>query len=51
MSSEPDYDQKDEQAGKKPKSAVDLLMSDDYWRGDLDIPARGQLRHRPLPEF
>jgi hypothetical protein len=32
-------------------SPVDILLSDDYFRGEIDIPPRGQLRRRPLPEF
>jgi hypothetical protein len=32
-------------------SPVALLLSDDYFRGEIDIPPRGKHRHRPLPDF
>lgn len=38
-------------AATKPKTLKDLLLSDEYYRGDLNIPPRGQLRHREPPEF
>jgi prevent-host-death family protein len=31
---------------KKPKSLKELLLSDDYFRGEMDIPRRGGLRRR-----
>ncbi len=36
---------------KKAKTLKDLLLSDEYFRGEMDIPPRGQLRHREPPEF
>jgi len=32
-------------------SAYDLLVSDRYFRGDMNIPPRGQFRMRPPPDF
>lgn len=29
----------------------ELLLSDDYYRGEMDIPPRGQHKHRPSPDF
>lgn len=36
-------------ASAKP-TLKELLLSDEY-RFDLDLPSRGQLKHRPIPEF
>ncbi len=36
---------------QKPRSLKELLLSDDYYRGELNIPERGKLRHRAPPEF
>lgn len=38
------------QAGKRP-SAYDLLLSNKYFRGEMDIPPRGQHKNRKPPEF
>ena len=38
------------QAGKKP-TLKELLLSDDYFRGEMDIPPRGMMKHRKPPEF
>jgi antitoxin Phd len=38
------------QAGKKP-TLKELLLSDEYFRGEMDIPPRGMIKHRKPPEF
>jgi prevent-host-death family protein len=37
----------------QPKRATlkELLLSDDYYRGEMDIPPRGQHKHRAPVEF
>jgi len=35
----------------RPKNLKEWLLSDEHYRGDLDIPPRGSLRHRDPPEF
>jgi len=37
-------------AQKRP-TLKELLLSDDYYRGEMDIPPRGQLPHRQPPDF
>jgi len=37
--------------GKRPITAYELLTSDEFFRGEMDIPPRGKLRHREPPEF
>ncbi len=39
------------QAGNKKPSMYDLLLSDDYFRGEMEIPPRGLMKHRKPPEF
>jgi len=36
---------------KRPITAYELLTSDAFFRGEMDIPPRGRLRHREPPEF
>lgn len=36
---------------KRVLTAYDLLTSDEYFRGEMDIPPRDKLRHRLPPEF
>ena len=38
------------QAGKKP-TLKELLLSDDYFRGDIEIPPLGLRKLRTPPEF
>ncbi len=33
---------------KKPETLKELLLSDEYYRGDLNIPPRGKLRRRVI---
>jgi len=37
----------------RPKQATlkELLPSDDYDRGEMDMPPRGRHKHRPSPDF
>jgi len=37
--------------GKRAITAYELLTSDEFFRGEMDIPQRGKLRHREPPEF
>lgn len=37
--------------GKKAPTTYDVLTSDAYFRGEMDIPPRGLLKHRKPPEF
>jgi antitoxin Phd len=39
------------QAGKKKPTMYELLMSDEYFRGEMEIPPRGMMKHRKPPEF
>ena len=39
------------QAGEKKPSIYELLTSDEYFRGEMDIPPRGQIKLRKPPEF
>lgn len=39
------------QAGKRAPSLKELLLSDDFPRLDLEIPPRGEIRHREPQEF
>ena len=36
---------------KHSLTAYELLTSDEFFRGEMDIPPRGTLRHRTPPEF
>jgi len=36
---------------KQGPTLKELLLSDDYFRGEMEIPPRGQLKHRKPPEF
>lgn len=36
---------------KNTPTLKDLLLSDDHFRGEMDIPPRGQSKHRPPIEF
>jgi len=36
---------------KKRWTLKELLLSDEHYRGDLNIPPRGQFRMRPPPNF
>lgn len=38
-------------AGEKKPSAYELLMSDEYFRGEMEIPPRGLMKLREPPEF
>jgi len=51
MKTSPEPDPKADQPKTAVLSAMDLLLSDDYFRGEIHIPPRGQRRQRPLPEF
>ncbi len=39
--------------GKKPLTIKEWLLSDDYWRGEMDIPPRTAvpLREKSIPDF
>jgi prevent-host-death family protein len=39
------------QAGEKKPTMYDLLLSDEYFRGEMEIPPRGMMKHRKPPEF
>jgi prevent-host-death family protein len=36
---------------KRPLTAYELLTSDEFFRGEMDIPPRGKLRFRPPIKF
>lgn len=38
------------QAAQKP-TLKELLLSDKYFRGEIEIPPRGSFKHRKPPEF